>query len=149
MKKIICFLFIILVATVSIAAAAKARSFYLTKDKFNGSHTLTACAEGYHMASFWEIVDVSNLRYDTTLGLTREDSGSGPPLGDGWIRTGYFASTANDAGLGNCQAWTTDSASANGSTVTLNGLWFNLVGNMWSAGALTCANNVNVWCVQD
>ena len=31
------------------------------------------------MASMWEIHDPSDLRYDTDLGLTLADSGSGPP----------------------------------------------------------------------
>ena len=43
------------------------KSFYLTKTSHNGSQVLTACAEGYHMASLWEIFDTSNLRYDTAL----------------------------------------------------------------------------------
>ena len=40
------------------------------------------------MASLGEIHDTSNLRYDTDLGLTLADSGFGPPIVFGWIRTG-------------------------------------------------------------
>ena len=54
------------------------RSFYLTQTEHTGSQALTACAEDYHMASLWEILDPSNLRYNTELGYTRADSGSGP-----------------------------------------------------------------------
>ena len=68
------------------------KSYYVTKTSHDGSEALTACAEGYHMASLWEIFDTSNLRYDTQLGATAQDSGLGPPsisgLSEGWIRTG-------------------------------------------------------------
>ena len=47
------------------------RKFYLTQALHNGAQALSACAQGYHMASLWEIHDTSNLRYDTDLGLTR------------------------------------------------------------------------------
>jgi hypothetical protein len=68
------------------------RKFYLTQDGYDGSQALSACAQGYHMASLWEILDPSNLSYDTSLGATVADSGSGPPNGSGWIRTGFIAS---------------------------------------------------------
>ena len=55
------------------------KSFYLTRVTHNASQALSACAEGYHMASLWEIHDPSNLRYDTELGFTTDDSGFGPP----------------------------------------------------------------------
>ena len=67
----------------SLAANNKGpRQFCLTKTGFNGSQALTACAAGYHMASLWEIFDTTVLRYNTALGLTKPDSGSGPPVGD-------------------------------------------------------------------
>ena len=55
------------------------RSFYLTKTTHTGAQALAACAEGYHMASLWEILNPSNLRYDTELGVVVGDSGFGPP----------------------------------------------------------------------
>ena len=79
MKKIASLLIIILIAAASTASAEKARKFYLTQTGFTGSQALTACANGYHMASLWEILDPSNLRYNTTLGFTTQDSGFGPP----------------------------------------------------------------------
>ena len=82
------------------------RKFYLTRTEHDGAHALTACAGGYHMASLWEIFDTSNLRYDTELGFTRDDSGFGPPIAQGWIRTGYIASGFGPPGLINCKAWT-------------------------------------------
>ena len=89
MKKIVSLLFIILIGVaVGADAAAKARKFYLTQNTFTGSQALTACADRYHMASLWEIFEVSTLRYDSENGLTLDDSGSGPPVAAGWARTG-------------------------------------------------------------
>lgn len=69
------------------------RKFYLTQDGFAGDQALSACAEGYHMASLWEIFNTSDLRYDTTLGFTQEDSGSAPPSNrNGWVRMGSSSS---------------------------------------------------------
>lgn len=65
------------------------RKFYLTRDRYDGSHALSACADGYHMASLW-ILDPSNLSYDTNLGISLADAGFGPPVvAPGWIRTGF------------------------------------------------------------
>jgi hypothetical protein len=55
------------------------RKFYLTKPFHKADQALSVCAEGYHMASLWEIHDTSNLRYDRELGLTTVDSGFVPP----------------------------------------------------------------------
>jgi hypothetical protein len=74
-------------------------------DFFDGNETLTACAKGYHMASIWEILDTSNLSYNTDLGVIVDDSGSGPPNAiEGWIRTGDVTSDH----FTNCKAWTSD-----------------------------------------
>jgi len=54
------------------------KSYYVTKTSHDGSEALTACAEGYHMASLWEIFDTSNLRYNTQLGATAPRFGSRP-----------------------------------------------------------------------
>jgi hypothetical protein len=53
------------------------RKFYVTKTTHSGAQALSACAEGYHMASLREIFDTSNLRYDTELGGTTDDSEEG------------------------------------------------------------------------
>ena len=74
----------------SLAALTGMRQFYLTPDEFDGDEVLTACAPGYHMASLWEIVDPTNLKYNIVLGHTTPDSGQGPPpWSEGWVRTGY------------------------------------------------------------
>jgi hypothetical protein len=76
------------------------RTFYVTQTTHRGNQTLTACSSGYHMASLWEIFDMSNLRYDTQLGMTAEDSGFGPPTQTlGWIRTGVGSGDGPVAGL--------------------------------------------------
>jgi len=130
------------------------KSFYLTKTTHDGSQALTACAGGYHMASLWEILDISNLRYDTQLGGTLQDSGFGPPVGDfseGWIRTGKGASTSETIGLGNCNAWTSPRPEDYGTVVKLD-FPSNAVGvaiSPWFAFLNTCNVHVKVWCVQD
>ena len=137
-----------------------ARKFYLTQGQYDGSQTLSACADGYHMASLWEILDPSNLSYDTNLGVTLADSGSGPPtVGPGWIRTGFLASagiTAADgsvqAGTANCQAWTSASSEAHGTYVYLPpyaAITDATVISPWVADTTKCNTDYRVWCVQD
>jgi hypothetical protein len=133
------------------------RSFYLTKDSFDGSHALTACAAGYHMASFWEIRDTSNFRYDTTLGQSSDDSGAGPPSNiAGWIRTGFRATTGTALeGEANCNVWTSNSGpNVDGGTVVwLGPEWEqNLSPNVispWLAAPSGCQSSNAVWCVQN
>jgi hypothetical protein len=130
------------------------RKFYLTKTKHDGSEALTACAEGYHMASLWEIHDPSNLRYDTALGVTTPDSGSGPPnavLSEGWIRTGRFHE-GPEAGQATCQEWTDGSSATRGTAVFLAPIWDDESTTRiapWHALAGTCSFPRGVWCVQD
>ena len=54
------------------------RQYYITPGAFLGAEAKWACASGYHFASFWEILDPSNLKYNSTLGFTSDDSGHGP-----------------------------------------------------------------------
>ena len=60
-------------------STAPIRGYYLTKGTITGSKVLTACASGYHFASIWEILNTSDLHYNTTLGRTNANSGNGPP----------------------------------------------------------------------
>jgi hypothetical protein len=131
-------------------------SFYLTKSSYLGSQPLTACAPGYHMASLWEIADPSNLRYDSTFGLTSADRGEGPPTGPqyiGWVRTGYHSpdGTANP-GLANCDAWTNGGNTAHGTVVGLAYDWQTSVGDVgpWLAHTSTCGplSYFRVWCAR-
>lgn len=139
--------------------AAKPRRFYLTQGtSFDGSHALAACAAGFHMANLYEILDPSNLKYDTTLGFTRGDSGEGPPadsgdLDAGWIRTGNGATITNPArrGESNCNGWTSDSLSDTGTTVFLQSDWDSVVSGIgpWAPSADNCRATRRVWCVEN
>ena len=154
MKKIASLLIIILIGVaVGADAAAKPRKFYLTVNEFDGNEALTACATGYHIASLWEILDVSHLRYDTTLGFRLDDSGFGPPIAyPGWIRTGYQStSTADQPGTANCSAWMSDSDIHFGSTVHLHTSWTDPGSEIspWFADSITCQFRPKVWCVED
>jgi hypothetical protein len=132
-------------------------SFYLTTGEYWGDEPLTACASGYHMASMWEIADPSNLRYDTTLGVTSADSGSGPPTGPpelyvGWVRTGYHSPDVTALpGLANCNAWTSRNGVHDGTAVRLLPDWRTSVWTVgpWSVGYTSCGGSQwRVWCVR-
>jgi len=142
-----------------------ARRFYLTKAMFQGNKVLDACARGYHTASRFEILDVSLLRYDSELGVTSDDSGTGPPghasaYGaedpTGWIRTGGSSRFTDTGGAGsaltNCSAWTTTSPDAYG-TVAYLGDRFTSDGAspapLWNGGPERCSVAHHVWCIED
>jgi hypothetical protein len=142
------------------AGSTGLRQFYLTKTERNGANVLTACASGYHMASMWEILEPSNLEYNTTLGQTTGDSGQGPPsivsgITYGWVRTGYNATGTPLLGPGeaNCNAWT-----YGGGGSDINGTIASLVSD-WTSGAQgihvwqvdweRCYATFPVWCVED
>jgi hypothetical protein len=128
------------------------RQFYVTKNNIPADQALTACAPGYHMASLWEIYDPSNLKYNTTLGDTSDDSGLGPPVASavGWVRTGWSADTGTTAGKANCNAWTSASNSDWGTYIYLEDDW-NSISEIdpWYATKGLCSNTLRVWCVED
>jgi len=137
--------------------ALRPRQFYLTKTTHTGAQALSACAAGYHMASMWEIREPTNLRYNTELGFTREDSGFGPPESDlAWIRTGSGAVSGNVAGAANCNAWTSASVQDIGTGAFLVPNWavppagspLSVV-SPFAAGQVLCDAPLQVWCVQD
>jgi hypothetical protein len=128
------------------------RAFYLTSSNIVADSVLTACDTGFHMASLWEIFDVSRLRYDTTRGYTSADSGSGPPSTyHGWIRTGFTVGDWQAPGSANCFAWTSNSAAHLGTLVNLHPDWERAAefSSPWLADTLTCNSGRRVWCVQD
>ena len=122
---------------------------------------LTACAPGFHMASIWEIHDPTSLLYDTTLGATQDDAGSGPPNTKGWIRTGNESDDVNlgggEVGANNCNNWTEDDAASSGSAALLGGPtsadinWKEPASIVapWSGTGQTCDSILRVWCVED
>ena len=132
-------------------ASSEPRKFYLTRTQHTGAEALSACAAGYHMASAWEILDTSNLRYDTDLGRTTDDSGFGPPALPGWIRTGNSSSAGPGPGRSNCRAWTSAGGLDAGSTLMLNLVWEEeaRVISPWQGTPSMCSLPHSVWCVQD
>jgi hypothetical protein len=135
--------------------AAVPGRYYLTPDKYDGAGALTACTDGYHMASLWEVVDVSNLTYDTILGVTTADSGDGPPTDDppeyiGWIRTGEGSNTGSVPGQANCAAWTSNGGPDNGTAVRLPTDWSSPASDIgiWDVGYTSCSTTRRVWCVR-
>ena len=121
----------------AVAAADARRWFYLTTTFPSGALADTVCDSGFHMASIYEILDVSNLRYDTGRGYVRDDSGQGPPQQvGGWVRTGAGSYAENSAGVSNCLAWTSSSASDFGTIA-----WLDYQMN-------ETANKIHPWGVQ-
>lgn len=125
--------------------------YYLTPDLHTGEQVLSACLPGFHMASLWEILDMSNLRYNTHLGYSRKDSGLGPPATGGWVRTGWGSGSTGAPGTSNCNAWTSVSESDVGTYIFLPGSWVagneDLMG--WGVAAAICSSQIRVWCVGD
>jgi hypothetical protein len=133
------------------AASTGMRQYYLTTTFHNGANALAACASGYHMASLWEILDPSNLKYNTDLGHTRDDSGQGPPTNiQGWVRTGYASDTSTTAGQANCNAWTSSESSVNGTRAFLPPNWTVVKDiHVWTVWTFWCDFGFQVWCVED
>lgn len=123
--------------------------YYLTPDAYTGDQVLSACALGFHAAALWEILDTSNLRYNTRLGYTRKDSGYGPPATGGWVRTGAESGSTGIPGASNCSAWTSGSVLDVGSFASLPGSWDagfeDYMG--WNVDTAACSDSVRVWCV--
>ena len=142
----------LLTAFASAPAEAGTKKYFLTVDSFPGNAALEACGKGYHMATLWEILDVTQLKYNAQRGQTRTDSGSGPAaeLG-GWIRTGGAASVSNNVGVANCSAWTSNAVTDYGTFVELDGNWDTpgVVASPWAPNATTCDNTLPVWCKQN
>ena len=113
------------------APAQSQRKYYLTKSVASATQAKTFCATGYHMASIFEIEQTTDIRYDTALGLTAGDSGSGPPIGhEVWARTG------NPGANQSCNAWTSNHPSLQGYTFMLvypNGVVGRQQFNHWVA----------------
>jgi len=130
------------------------RHVYLSKVNYATNQVLTACASGYHAASFWELYDASNLIYDYShsAAYTKADSGYGPPsYWYGWVRTGYDSSSSDTTGTGNCNNWSSISNSVYGVSVRLSRTWETAPGDIgpWDATSFTCNYTGPVWCVKD
>jgi hypothetical protein len=126
------------------------RQFYLSEYSSDGDAALAICAAGYHMASLWEIVDPTNLKYNPSLGRESADSGQGPPSDQvGWVRTGYSSDNSTTSGLANCSAWS--NLNGLGTVLNLHDYWTNGGQDIgvWNAGTADCELSRSVWCVED
>jgi hypothetical protein len=140
-------------------STAPARHYYLTKAILNGNQALTACATGYHFASFAEILDPAVLTYNKTLGRSAADDGAGPPtIAYGWIRTGYASnSTVSSGGIPtNCSLWTSGATSDDGDVLVLIPPYYQgteYIAPVLSGDSFACdnsqGNNIGVWCVEN
>jgi hypothetical protein len=141
----------------SASVALGVRQFYLTKKPVEAYQAPTACAQGYHFASLWEMADPSSLQYNTSLGLTSADSGAGPPTAiqrvaaQGWVRTGYEASLSGVAGRANCNAWRSGPLIGSGTVASLPSDWAGGEQDVgvWNVDTRACDTSARVWCVQD
>ncbi len=136
----------------SAAGSTGMRRYYQTRwASYDGDTADTACASGYHMASLWEILDPSNLKYDTSLGYQNYDSGQGPPAGSaGWVRTGGDSSNSSTAGVGNCNNWSSNSNGDYGTYASLPTDWTVAQDiYVWQVNTQTCDTKTLVWCVED
>ncbi len=132
-----------------------ARRYYLTPERFPADQVITACDEGYHMASLWEIFNTAALEYDVLRGYQRADSGQGPPSfpnpgldAVGWIRTGGSVASFN-----NCLAWTTTDPASSGWSASLGSDWDSEFQHVrvspWFGFQYACNLSLAVWCVED
>ena len=142
----------------SAVATIRMRQYYLTKDSFKGSKPSGSngsgagvCANSYHFASLWEILDPSNLKYDPILGDDRLDSGKGPPsFTFGWVRTGSSSNNRPNPGRANCSSWELESGF--GTVVSLTTNWTDSSNRdifVWDAALQPCSQEVQVWCMED
>ncbi len=132
--------------------------YYLTQGLFDGDHGAQVCAAGFRMASLGELLNPSALRYDTTLGRTRSDSGGGPPyLSFGWVRNGNSGS-GGSLGPANCSPefgpvpWTSASNLDRGTTAGLEivpsgGQLFESPD--WVVFEQPCNTTHSAWCIED
>jgi type II secretory pathway pseudopilin PulG len=125
------------------------RQFYLSKSWYSAIDAPDSCAAGYHFASLWEIADPSNLKYNTSYGYAKDDSGKGPPSNYyARVRTGYGSDNSNTPGQANCNAWTTTTGF--GTKVALDQTWeSNPHIGVWKVTASECSATATIWCIED
>src|SRR5262245_1503828 len=151
--------------TGGMSACPGPRQFYLTKASVQGNQTLTACGAGFHMASRFEIANLSGVVYDAKRGAVSDDSGAGPPSAaavysssgpTGWVRTGGDARytrtpDATATGSANCAVWSSNSHDAYGTVATLKDRFPSENGApaLWDGRDERCDVPHPVWCVGD
>ncbi|MFC1879195.1 hypothetical protein ACFLZW_04720 [Chloroflexota bacterium] len=129
--------------------ASGLRKYYLSVILNDGFAPYLTCADGYHMASLWEILDTSNFEYDTSLGILPGDGGAGPNSNyTGWVRTGYSGDAGTVPGEANCNGWATIGASDYGTLARLDHPWAPSI-DQWKFYLGNCNAEFPVWCVED
>ena len=145
-------------AYVPLSQGGSGRGYYLTASTVADAGLAPgACAGGYHMAALWEILDVSNLTYNSSLGYQHipGDAGGGPSTGKvalGWVRTGNVSSIGPAApGKDNCAGYSSGFGGYSGTVAYLPNDWSSPVGDVgvWLAGNEDCDSSYRVWCVED
>lgn len=130
------------------------KSYYLTSHEVQGDNVLGQCAEGYHFALVWEILNFSELTYDTELGYTTSESGVSAPIARGWVRAGWGGPVCEAIPGEQDAAWT-QAEERMGPSGTLNA-WFlfeeappELKREGWLFHWNPCWEPLRVWCVSD
>lgn len=129
------------------------RRYYLTTTAYTGGHGTNVCDFGFHMAAMFELLDVSNLAYDTTRGVAAADSGAGPPARRGWVRTGEFTFLGSSAcGASSTDPWTSSLSNESGTTafpfLAVAGIGADGAPR-WLTEVVSCDDAESVWCVED
>jgi hypothetical protein len=135
-----------------LSATSAMRQYYLTKGSFKGAEAPGACEPGFHMASLWEILDPSHLRYNTALGQRQADSGQGPVTDfGGWVRTGGASVSSTQPGYASCYGYTSSHGADYGTTIWLDTTWTGDAAaiGVWEAAGWSCNSGAPVWCVED
>lgn len=115
------------------------RRYYLSENETIGTGALAVCDPGFHLASFSELAQTSNLEYDTRRGLTYDGSDTGPP----WAANGWVS------GGDTCSGWTKGDLNSTGSTVWVIGIHEGGASTQWGGAPATCDQPYRVWCVED
>ena len=99
------------------------------------------------MASYPELQNLASYVYDSVLGTTKEDSGSGAPANvAGWIRTGEGGGFGPD----NCSDWTLGDALSSGPIMRINPMASQSQGfAFYEYVDFSCVSDFPVWCVED
>ena len=119
------------------------KSYYLAIGEFNAVEAPSACIDGYHFASIWEIAEPSNLQYNNDIAESVHNGVYGPPTYEaGWVRIGTM-DTADE-----CMDWTSASTGQSGKVANLN-VDSLIHGGGWNLNFQPCSERSRVWCVSD
>ena len=132
-----------------LAQSTGMRQYYISWGWYSATDTPNGCAPGYHFASLWEIADPSNLKYNTSLGRSKDDSGEGPPSGYyARVRTGFSADNSSTPGRANCNGWT--STAGYGTKAALLASWSSSPDiGVWDVTVTECDVTSTIWCIED